>query len=107
MYAANAFSVASSNSAPSTVTICVTGEIDMVTAPQLFDCLRLATEGKPRRLIVELSRVSFMDSSGINALVKTHKRLPGTSEIVLRGLQPNVRRVLEITAVENLFEMER
>jgi anti-sigma B factor antagonist len=84
----------------------VTGDVDLVTAPQLLDCLHAASAGCPRRLIVEMSRVGFMDSTGITALLTARKRLLGPSEIVLRGVQPNVRRVLEITAVDALFEIE-
>jgi anti-sigma B factor antagonist len=106
MYAADLFSVASSELGLPSVTVRVSGEIDMLTAPQLLDCLLTAAETHPRELVVDLTLVTFMDSSGIAALIKAHKRLPPTSNIVLRGVRRNVRTVLELTAVNALFKVE-
>jgi anti-sigma B factor antagonist len=46
----------------------VTGELDMSTAPLLERELRRAAAAQPRRLIVSLERVTFMDASGLRAL---------------------------------------
>ncbi|MEV6601795.1 STAS domain-containing protein [Actinoplanes sp. NPDC051346] len=75
------------------------GEIDQFTAPRLADALAAAVPG--RRLVeVDLSDVTFMDSSGINTLVQ-HRR-PGCDLIVV-DVPPRIRRVLEMTGVDQLF----
>src|SRR3954454_9200675 len=54
------------------VIIAVAGEIDMATAPQLAASLQ---DYADTDVIVDLSRVGFLDSSGINVLVAAYKRL--------------------------------
>jgi anti-anti-sigma factor len=74
------------------------GEIDMATAPQLGDALG-AVSDRATRVVVDLSAVSFLDSSGLNALVHAQRELAGR-EVSFRVVSPKdqvVRRVLEIT----------
>jgi anti-sigma B factor antagonist len=106
MYDADPFSVASSDLGRPSVTVCVSGEVDMLTAPKLLECLLAAIEDKPRELVIDMTEVAFMDSSGISALIQARNRLPKTSDIVLRGVHSNIRSVLEITTVDSLFRME-
>ena len=63
-----------------TTVVSVAGEIDMVTAPKLRECL-LTTEGN---VIVDLSAVSFFDSSGIAALVNTRNLTLRTPQRLVR-----------------------
>ena len=75
------------------------GELDVSTAPQLEACLEgLGADGPDVRL--DLSGLSFCDSSGISALVTASKRVRnrgGHLSIVFP--QPAVRSVLEITGL--------
>ncbi|MFI7603396.1 STAS domain-containing protein [Actinoplanes sp. NPDC049681] len=75
------------------------GEIDQSTAGLFADALAAAVPGR-RRVEVDLGAVTFMDSSGINALVQ--HRDPGC-ELVLVEVPPRIRRVLEITALDRIF----
>ncbi|GGQ68464.1 STAS domain-containing protein [Couchioplanes azureus] len=75
------------------------GEIDQSSAPAFAAALDAAVPG--RRLVeVDLSAVTFMDSSGINTLVR-HRR--DGCELVVVEVPPNIRRVLEITALDQIF----
>ncbi len=76
----------------------VAGEIDMATAPTLTDCLA-HLQG---RIVIDLAHVTFLDSSGIGALIQARKR--GGSELVLRHPQNNVRRVLELVGLDDWIE---
>ena len=70
----------------------------MATAPQLAAALGTAPDGATR-VVVDLSAVTFLDSSGLNALVHARRELSGR-EVSFRIVSPKdqvVRRVLEIT----------
>jgi stage II sporulation protein AA (anti-sigma F factor antagonist) len=71
------------------------GEIDYDTGPALREALDAAGILRPR-IVVDLSRVTFMDSTGINLFIAAHRtlteaggwiRLAAPSEAVLRTLQ--------------------
>ena len=79
----------------------VTGEIDLAVAPALRDAILSAgLSGEASELVVDLSAVRYLDSSGIAALLEAHRQLAAV-EVVLRVERPNVLvgRVLELTRV--------
>ena len=84
----------------------VAGEVDASTAPGLqekFD--ELLAEGQ-QNFVIDLSDVGFMDSSGLAALVQLFKRVRiGHGDVRLCGLQPEVRRVFELTRLERVFDL--
>jgi anti-anti-sigma factor len=74
------------------------GEIDMTTAAELIEAVE-ATALSTRRVVVDLSAVSFLDSSGLNALVHARRAL-AARDVAFCVVSPSnrvVRRVLEIT----------
>lgn len=54
-------------------------------------------------LIIDLSHVKFMDSSGLGALVAALKKMAGAGKIRLAGPQPAVTDLFELTSMEKLF----
>jgi anti-sigma B factor antagonist len=69
---------------PGKVVLEVAGEIDMVTAPQLADALAVQLERDVRAVVVELSRVSFLGSSGLAVLVNAFRSLdPGKVMLIV------------------------
>ena len=87
------------------VVLCVVGEIDQVTCAQFTDAIEEAVEHSQRRRIeIDLSKVSFMDSAGINALVRCHAAADrrGRSLRVVNP-HPDVRRVLDICGLLDLL----
>jgi anti-sigma B factor antagonist len=84
----------------------VTGEIDIATAPQLRRELEALSREAHSPGIVDLAGVTFLDSSGISALLAARKAVSGTAvTLVLADPSPPVRRVLEIAGVDQLFEV--
>src|SRR5262249_22888242 len=80
----------------------VAGEIDVLTAPRLRAHLAGAIDNDPRRLIVDLTDVSFIDSSGLHALVGAAHRLePGAFGIITR--RDNVLRVFSISGIDRII----
>jgi anti-anti-sigma factor len=90
-----------------TALVRIEGEIEFATAPRLRSALLdLAQEGAVP-VVLDLAGVTFVDSAGISLLIQAKKRLANTgSDLVLRTPQPNVRRVLEISGVTELFVIE-
>jgi anti-sigma B factor antagonist len=85
----------------------IEGEVEFATAPRLrATLLDLAQEGASP-VVVDLAAVTFLDSAGISLLIQAKKRLTSVnSDLVLRSPQQNIRRVLEISGVTELFGIE-
>lgn len=85
------------------VTLILEGELDLASAPSLIHCL---TELDPswRDVVVDMAGVSFVDSSGLAALVRAATHGDGRT-IRVCSPRPAVRRVLEITALEELLHV--
>lgn len=80
------------------------GELDLITSPQVDARLSdLRAEGC-RAFVLDLRRTTFVDSSGVNALVNWHHRSErdGFSFAIVEGPNP-VRRVLRFTGVDQLL----
>src|SRR4051812_22966992 len=81
------------------------GEIDLHNSPQVRVALleTLARE-KPKRLILNLAGVPYMDSSAIAVLVESLQKLRKTGgKISLTSLQPRVKGLLEIARLDAIF----
>ncbi|MES9520745.1 STAS domain-containing protein [Streptomyces capoamus] len=91
---------------PDRAVITVCGEMDLETCPELAQAASvIALDSKP--LYLDLSGVSFMDSSGLNVLLLLHQRLHGEgSRLALTGLQPHVDRLLQVTGTYALFSAD-
>jgi anti-sigma B factor antagonist len=80
----------------------VRGEVDLATAPELTRVVEAGLDAGPvevRRVVIDLSDVGFLDSSGLNALVQLRRLLDGR-EIAFRLVSPAdraIRHVFEIT----------
>jgi anti-anti-sigma factor len=87
--------------------IVASGEIDLTAC----DALRRCIEGccaTHQRVVMDLAGVTFIDSTGLNALIWAHRLLghrPGA--VVLRNPGPAVVRVLEIAGLADTFTIER
>src|SRR6187549_844462 len=77
-------------------TLVVVGEIDMLSAPTLEPALRPLVDSGGT-VTLDMRGVSFMDSTGLAAIIAATKALRGRGRLVLRDPQPIVVRVLEVT----------
>jgi anti-sigma B factor antagonist len=76
----------------------VEGEVDMLTAPSLLKAIDDVPEDT-RWVVVDLTKVSFLDSSGLNVLVQGRRALDAR-EVAMRVVVPPdaaIHRVFEIT----------
>jgi anti-sigma B factor antagonist len=91
---------------PGRCAIVVRGAIDLFAAPELKRRLLEAVGAGTREVVLDLRGASFVDSTGLGALLATRKRLAardGRLIIVLN--QPRVDRVFEITGLDTIFEL--
>ena len=84
----------------------VYGEIDVLTAPRLHETLQEVVAESPRTLLVDLANVTFIDSTGLGALVVAHRHLEERGgKLRLVSVPPPVAQVLEVTGLNSRFEV--
>ena len=75
----------------------VVGEMDLASADLLESTLRTLTQRSHGRVVVDLSRVTFMDSAGLRVLVRARERMTARGRwLVTRGATGQPRRLLDI-----------
>ncbi|MPZ65511.1 MAG: STAS domain-containing protein [Pseudonocardiaceae bacterium] len=75
------------------------GEVDMSTAPLLGQQLQQAISSQPRRLVVNLSAVTFFSAAGVGALDEARAAQRDEHELVLVGKSRVLKRVLDVCDV--------
>lgn len=84
--------------------VSVEGEVDLSSSRELQSRLREVISEGPSRLIVDLSGVPYMDSSGVATLVEAMQtsRKKGT-RLVLCGMGDKVQSIFEIARLDKVF----
>ena len=87
----------------------VRGEIDLHNSPELRGALiELLEKARPKKLILNLSQVPYMDSSAIAVLVEMLQKLRKTGgRLCLTNLQPRVKSLLEIARLDSIFVLTK
>lgn len=86
----------------------VTGEIDVYTAPKLRETVVAAIEQGHTRLVIDIERVAFLDSTGLGVLVGALKRVRadnGSLDIICTS--ERLLRIFEITGLDKVFGLHR
>lgn len=97
------FTVSTREDGPFTV-IEVSGEVDVYTAPRLREVIVSAIDDGSLRLVIDVDRVEFLDSTGIGVMVGALKKVRsggGTLDIVCT--QPRVLKIFNITGLDKVF----
>ena len=82
------------------------GEIDLHVSPSVAASLNAMIEKKPKRLVVDLSDVTYIDSAGLAALIQAMQKVEGYGgKFVLAGLQETVRSIFEISRLDQVFQI--
>ncbi len=88
------------------IVVSLQGAIDLHHAPDVHRALVSACDDKPRRLIVNLTGVTYMDSSGIGTLVEVFRRVNAyKGQLALCGMNDRVHSVFEITKLDKFFKI--
>lgn len=79
--------------------------IDAAIAIQFKEDMRSETENGASRVILDLSEVKFIDSSGLGAIVAAMKQLGSSRKLDLAGLSPMVDKVFRLTRMDTVFDL--
>lgn len=90
---------------PGAIVVEVSGEVELHFAPQLREELYRVCEAGNPCIIVDLTGVSFIDSTGLGVLIGGLKRARTRGSLSLVCPQHKVRRVFEITGLTNVFKI--
>jgi anti-sigma B factor antagonist len=78
--------------------------IDAAGAIQFKDRMRdLTRDSTAQRVVLDMSRVAFLDSSGLGAVVAVLKALAPDRKLELSGLTPTVQKVFRLTRMDSIF----
>jgi anti-anti-sigma factor len=79
--------------------------IDAAIAIRFKDAMRSAMGDEARRIVLDLSQVDFVDSSGLGAIVASMKLLGAERRMDLSGLTPIVDKVFRLTRMDTVFDI--
>jgi anti-sigma B factor antagonist len=84
--------------------VTVRGELDLLTAPEMDTAIGAALRMHPYTLTLDLSGVTFMDSSACHSLVQARQgAFKSAVELELRGITDSCLRTLELLELDKLF----
>jgi anti-anti-sigma factor len=81
-------------------TLKLRGEFDVEGEPLFDDALAVVTSASPPSLIVDVTELEFIGSTGLRSLVKA-KRAVG--DVVVLGADPWIRRVLQVASLDSVL----
>ena len=96
------FAITTEADSDGTTIVRLAGELDLARVPELTDALTPATG----RLVVDLSEVTFLDSTTLALLVKEHRRLEHAGgELVLLIGEQTPTTAFSVTGLDRIFTM--
>jgi anti-sigma B factor antagonist len=82
------------------------GEIDLHVSPNVAESLRAIIQKKPKRLVVDFARVSYIDSSGLAVLIEAMQNVDAYGgKFALAGLGDDVLAIFEIAKLDQVFRI--
>ena len=86
------------------ISVALRGELDLLSGPQLLELIDELESRPGRAVVLHFADVTFVDSSGINAMLALHRALEERERsLQLRDVQPTIRRTLKIAGVDDLL----
>lgn len=79
--------------------------IDAAVAIEFKDAMRASTDGGSETVVLDLSEVQFIDSSGLGAIVAAMKHMGQSRQLALAGLTPTVEKVFRLTRMDSVFSV--
>lgn len=79
--------------------------IDAAMAIQFKEDMRQMNSDAPDRVVLDLTQVEFIDSSGLGAIVACMKQLGEGRRMDLAGLSPIVAKVFRLTRMDTVFDL--
>jgi anti-anti-sigma factor len=89
------------------VILALTGEFDLAMAPAVREVLTHAIREWPQRLVIDLSGLTFIDSSGLHAILDAYRRCRHDGPTLsIRPGPPNVQHVFALTRLLDYLPFE-
>lgn len=87
--------------------VAIAGELDLRVADKLRTELdELINRNPGKDLVLDFSNVNFIDSSGLGVLLGRYKKIhPSGTKIYINDVQPQVKRVLELSGIMRLIKV--
>lgn len=86
-----------------TIVTVLENRVDAAVAVQFKDAIRDAVCDGPARVILDMGRVMFLDSSGLGAVIGTMKQLGPQRRLELASLTAPVAKVFRLTRMDSIF----
>lgn len=84
--------------------VAVAGEIDLFTAPELKATLAEVAESGRSRIVVDLTKTTFLDSTALGVLIGAVKRLRSRDGVLtIVNVDQNIAKTFEITGLDQIF----
>jgi anti-sigma B factor antagonist len=88
------------------VTVRLEGELDMLQAPEVSDTLTELVDSGVKDILVDLTELRFLDSSGLSALLGAHQAAEAQGgRLVLQSPNERIVRLVTITGLGDVFEI--
>ncbi len=83
----------------------VEGDLDLASAPSLKWALADLQSAGSRHVVVDLAKVSFIDSTALGVLVGAQRGLDPGVKLAIACAEENVLRIFELTGLDGMFEI--
>ncbi len=91
---------------PGETRVAIRGSLDINTAPQLAEEIDRIVAAKPPKVVVDLSALDLIDSSGVAALVKLYKGVRGVNgAIAITGARDQPLAIFKLLRMDKVFSM--
>ena len=82
------------------------GDIDLHVSPVLTEALDAMIKKKPERIVIDLSRATYIDSSGLAALILAMQKVEAYGgRFFLTGLHETMRSIFETSRLDQVFQI--
>ena len=84
--------------------LAIEGDIDLLVSPAITESLNAMITKKPERIVIDLSRATYIDSAGVAALILAKQEVKEYGgKFFLSGVQETIRLILETSGLDRIF----
>jgi anti-sigma B factor antagonist len=85
--------------------LAVAGDIDLATVPAFQAAVTEALTEEPSALVIDLTKVDFLASAGLQALVATHETVSRSAGFAVVANGPATSRPIQLTSLDQIFSL--
>ena len=90
-----------------TLRVVIKGEFDAKTVPQARPTLESATDSSPKKVVVDLSDLRLIDSTGVGGIVALFKRVRASGgQFKVLGVRGQPRSIFQLLCLDRVFDLE-